>query len=201
MKNFLKSIAAGVLIGLGTYFYYYCDGLYEKTQPIIPSLVFSLGLVSIMLLNLKLFTGVVGDISSFKDVGSAVITLIGNILGTLLVSYTTPFPANYFSYLFNAKPLSVRTIFSAVLAGFIIYLCVESYRRNKKYIWITPIALTIMLKMGLYHSIVLSMGLLRPCNGFLEIFILSIIGNILGGLLGRLTLKEKKKDNDKVVCV
>ena len=67
-----KSILAGLLIALAGAIYLLCE------NKIVGSLLFSIGLIAVLELNGKLFTGIVGNISSKKDFIEAIIVLFFN---------------------------------------------------------------------------------------------------------------------------
>jgi formate/nitrite transporter FocA (FNT family) len=57
MKSKIQSILAGILIGIGAYAYVSISNLY------IGAFIFSLGLISVFILEAKLFTGKIGNLN------------------------------------------------------------------------------------------------------------------------------------------
>ena len=81
MKYLVKSILAGIMIGIGATTYLSLE------NKIVGSVLFSIGLFVILIKELNLYTGKVGyifnnNLSYLKEV---IITLIGNFMGTFLV--------------------------------------------------------------------------------------------------------------------
>lgn len=81
-KNLItKSILAGLLIALAGITYLNC---LDKT---VGSLLFSLGLISVILLEAKLFTGVIGYINSKRSILDSLVILIFNLVTAIVVGF------------------------------------------------------------------------------------------------------------------
>ena len=81
MKHLVKSILAGIMIGIGATAYL------SSNNKIVGSILFSIGLFIIVTKELNLFTGKVGYIvnNNLSYIKEVFITLIGNAIGTYLV--------------------------------------------------------------------------------------------------------------------
>lgn len=202
MKDFLKAINAGLLIGLSYMFSTILQdsvNSFLKNNVILGGLVFSFGLICILLMDLKLFTGIVGY-GKIKDIPNMLKVFIGNFIGAAVIGYvfgkTNYLPIAWGGGGIVAKNEIFPLFLKAIFCGIIIYLCVESYRRNKKWIWITPVALTLMITTGLYHSIVAAIDFfpyLLSIKGkyffpWFGSYLLCFLGNIIGGRLGKIMI-------------
>ena len=87
MKHLIKSILAGIMIGIGATTYLSIE------NKIVGSVLFSIGLFIIVTKELNLFTGKIVYIvnNDFKYVKEVFITLIGNFIGTFIVGYILKF--------------------------------------------------------------------------------------------------------------
>ena len=74
-----KSILAGLLISLAGIAYLNCP------DKIVGSLLFSLGLISILILEAKLFTGVIGYVNSKRSILDSLLILVFNLVVATIV--------------------------------------------------------------------------------------------------------------------
>lgn len=191
LQNFFKSICAGIMISLGARVYLAC------TNHVIGAILFSFGLIAIFLMDFKLYTGIVGYIRSPKDLPNLFITIIGNFIGSFYILFDKPSCAKE---LVEAKlALSIPSLFyKALICGAIIYICVETKKRNC--IWFSLIGVPLFILSGAEHSIA-DMSYFIASGYFdikmvLVIFII-LIGNAIGSislsLLQDQIIKEKNK--------
>ena len=83
-NNIFKSLLAGILIGIGSFAYIAC---LIKEQPFIGAFLFSLGLISVFLLEANLYTGKIGSIElKIKCIVNLLITLLFNFIGIAIVA-------------------------------------------------------------------------------------------------------------------
>ena len=82
MKEFIKSILAGICIGIAGTVYLALGG-----GP-VAAILFSIGLIAIVLLDYNLYTGKIGYIQSYKDVPTMILIILGNFIGCLMVGLT-----------------------------------------------------------------------------------------------------------------
>ena len=84
-KTFILAIGAGLCIGIGGTVYLMCP------SKLLSAVLFSVGLLTILVFKLKLFTGMTGYIfgeqHKFKYILTLVITWVGNFAGTFLVGF------------------------------------------------------------------------------------------------------------------
>ena len=121
---------AGILIGIG------CIANVVSNNAILGSFLFSLALLSICILKLKLCTGVFGYIKNFKNVKDSFIILLSNIVGILFFCY---FVTNFSSIevdtsvIVNSKLNETwyNALIRGIGCGILIYLAVECFKRYK----------------------------------------------------------------------
>ena len=83
MQDFIKSIFAGIMIGIA--------GLVYLLVPLtwVAAILFSIGLIIICMMQYNLYTGKIGYIKSYKDIPIMLKYILGNFIGVLLVSFTS----------------------------------------------------------------------------------------------------------------
>ena len=83
MQNFIKSIFAGLMIGIA--------GLIYLTVPLtwIGAILFSIGLIVICTMQYNLYTGKIGYIQSYKEIPTMLLYILGNFIGVFLISLTS----------------------------------------------------------------------------------------------------------------
>ena len=77
MKDFIKSVLAGIMIGIGGTIYLSID------NKVVGASLFGIGLFMIVIYGFNLYTGKIGylvDNFNFKYIKMLVITLIGNFI-------------------------------------------------------------------------------------------------------------------------
>lgn len=125
MKLFYKSVLGGLSIAIASCIYLQFNG-------IIGAFLFSIGLLLILNMGFKLFTGTVGFIKSKEDVRDNALILFGNTIGTcgslvLPIGSAGPVVADKL-----AAPLAI-TFVEAIICGIFIYSAVACYRKGKDY--------------------------------------------------------------------
>lgn len=187
MKNIaliIKSIFAGFCIGIGAY-------LYLQVGGITGALLFSIGLLSILLLNYKLYTGFIGYVENLKDLLTALKIFIGNVIGCCLF----PFRHEQAINLINLKmAIPLHIIFcKAIICGILIYIAIEAWKTKRE--WITMLAVASFILCGAEHSIAdicyLVISNLHFTLQHLLMIIVIVIGNGLGSYFARLAQNIK----------
>lgn len=180
----IKSIFAGFCIGMGAY-------LYLQVGGVIGAFLFSIGLLSILLLNYKLYTGFIGYIEKPHDLITALKILIGNVVGCFLLPFRHE-KAIELIMIKSATPLHI--IFGkAVLCGLLIYIAVEAWKTKRE--WITMLAVASFILSGAEHSIAdacyLAISNLPVNLYYILMFIVIVIGNGIGSYCARLVQNMK----------
>ena len=195
LYEFIKSIAAGIMISIGGMVFLSCDNRY------VGALLFSTGLISVVLFGVNLYTGRIGyvlknDRIFFID---TLLSILGNAVGCLVGLLRSPI-GNVSEICANklAKPLP-QVFIDAVFCGILIYVCVEIYKKHGKLIGIVFCIPTFIL-CGFEHSIADMFYLFnaRVFTPYALLFVVIVIlGNALGGLLFPLFGKLKPSVSSK----
>jgi len=154
--TFLKAVAAGILIGIGGTIYLVCDNKY------IGSILFSLGLFSIILFKLNLFTGKVGYLFNNKPkyLLDLLIIWIGNLIGSFIIAFMIKNTRIYNLIYEKVSILSetklndnlISIFLLSICCGLLMYVAVEgSNKTSSPLIIILPI--TVFILCGFEHCI------------------------------------------------
>lgn len=194
MKNnmIVKSIFAGIMIAIGCLVY--CNG----NGGAINAILFSFGLISIFLLDLRLYTGVIGFCNNAVTLLGAFCVLVGNIIG---VSFLTLLESSYACETMAYK-LSQNlgiTFLKAILCGIIIYVCARVWR-NKGLWQFSLLGVPAFILSGAEHSIA-DIGYVFLAKSFswraLAFIGIVIMGNAIGSIATHQLLnKERRILND-----
>ena len=188
------SILAGMMIGIAGTVNLSVNNSY------LGAFLFSLGLITIVVHGLFLFTGKVGVVSLKTEWSMLLVTIIGNYLGTLVVATLIKFTrfapsliekaTNIYNTKINDDYLSIFIL--AIFCGILMYIAVTSdYKTNTVTVIILPIMVFILA--GFEHSIAnmfyFNLTWQWDINAILKIVVM-LIGNGIGSIGFRL-LKEK----------
>lgn len=174
-----KSLLAGILIGLGVI-------INTQTQvPIIGPMLFSFGLLTIINMQLNLYTGKIGFAQKLKDIPFLLTVLIFNLIGIAATVGLYALANSGFIPLISAAAAtkfskSIITLFiNAIFCGMLIHFAVK----NKIHLF-TVFAIMIFILIGAEHCIANFPYLLFNFS-FMNLlkFIFIIIGNSLGSIL------------------
>lgn len=203
MKDFIKSVLAGIMIGIGGTIYLSID------NKVVGASLFGIGLFMIVIYGFNLYTGKIGylvDNFNFKYIKMLVITLIGNFIGTFFVGYILKFTRIYSLIHDKAKLLVnvklddslISILILAFFCGILMYLAVNTYKENKdisKYLGVF-LGVIVFILCGFEHCIAnmyyFSVANIWNLNILLYLLIM-ILGNSLGGMLVPLCNKVIKK--------
>ena len=178
MKNLmLKSIWVGIFIAIGTLVF-----LSQYPSP-LGALLFSCGLLSIFILEMKLFTGAVTflDKNNYLDV---LVVLLFNLLGCCILFLL---PKNESAIQIIEKKLIIKPIYlfiDSMLCGVAISSAVLSHQRGKT--WMAIVYVMVFILSGFNHSIantclVISSRIFTLKT--LELILVSIFGNAVGSII------------------
>ena len=182
MNKHLNSFLAGALIGIGNIALVSCE------NKVIGSLLFSLALLSIISLNLPLYTGRIGKVITNKKQENLIAILILNAFGSMATCglYILMDSANLekMKTVCDAKyGKSYLTLFVAgIMCNILIHIAVSSRRE-------TVIILCIMcfILCGFEHSIA-DAGYLIFGGDVLK-WLVIVAGNTVGGILTEFLLR------------
>jgi formate/nitrite transporter FocA (FNT family) len=185
IKTILKSILAGVLIALAGIVYLNC------TDKIVGSLLFSLGLISVILLEANLFTGKIGYVNSKRSILESLVILIFNLVAATIVGLIYRCSSDAAAPIVESKLLVFSeswwlTGLKAIGCGAAIYLAVEGYKKSKSLI---PVILGVMVFIlaGWNHCIADCFYIAAGSTNALSLLYLLvvIVGNSIGSLMIR----------------
>lgn len=197
----LMSFCSGVMIGVGGTAFLLANSIYGAWGKLIGSFLFSLGILAIVMFEMKLFTGLISDIPEMgaKNLWKLPICFLGNMLGVLftaiLVFYSplsasvVPQAETMMSVKLNAELWYVNALCSAILCGFLITLSIGAvnYAPRKKLSTTVGVMFPIIVFAfcGFDHSVantlyIFFMGFSGKAVAYLAV---CVVGNIIGGVI------------------
>ena len=138
-----KSILGGIFIAIAA-------NIYLKIGGIVGAIMFSIGLLGILLLQLKLYTGVIGYVNNLTDIKNSIIILLGNFIGSMIMLFYTNDIATELVNKKISNNLGI-TFLNACICGMLIYVAVEAWKKKES--WIVPFAVSGFILFGAEHSI------------------------------------------------
>lgn len=183
MKNTcLKSLLAGVCIGIGGIVYLNT----VSVNNIAAALLFSVGLISISIFGIPLYTGRIG-FATRKTFPGLIPVVVCNILGAAATGYLAAF-----QYAFDMTAMierkaaqnPVQTILLAAGCGMLMYIAVFCYKKTGKLLALAlPVGTFILC--GFEHCVANAFyfGCARVLPAMLPHLLLAVIGNTLGSLV------------------
>lgn len=180
-----KSILAGLLISLAGIVYLNCP------DKIVGSLLFSLGLISVILLEANLFTGKIGYVNSKRSILDSLLILVFNLVAATIVGLIYRCESYAAASITESKLLVFSeswwlTGLKSIGCGAAIYLAVEGYKKSKSLI---PVILGVMVFIlaGWNHCIADCFYMAAGSSSVLAIpyLLVVIVGNSIGSLLIR----------------
>ena len=145
MKDFIKAIFAGIMIGIVGIIYISVEPKY------IGAILFSIGLIVICIRGYNLYTGKIGYITSIKDIPKMLLYILGNAIGVFLIAQCT----NVNDAALVASKLALPhylVLLKAIGCGFLMYLAVDIYKQNSRLIGIIG-CIPAFILAGFEHSI------------------------------------------------
>lgn len=179
--NVRNGFLAGIFIGIG------CVANVVSNNAILGPFLFSLALLSICILQLKLCTGVFGYIENFKNVKDSFIILLSNIVGVLFFCHIiTSFSSIDVdtSIIVNNKLNEVwyDALVRGIGCGILIYTAVECFKQFKNpLVVIMPVMGFIIC--GFDHCIANYAYMVMNDVYWSNNMICWIIGNLIGSLM------------------
>lgn len=210
MKDLIKGILAGIMIGIGG-----CVNL-SLNNKVLGAVFFGIGLFVIVTRQLNLFTGKIGyvvnnDLSYLKEV---IFTLFGNFIGTFLIAKALKYTRISNLIITKATNLSniklsdnlVSIFILSVLCGILMFIAVDGYKNMKdeiaKYLSVFLCVIVFILS-GFEHSIAnmyyFAMAKVNIWSFKVALYLfVMILGNTCGGILIPLCEKLLKDKNNNV---
>ncbi len=195
--GFLKSILAGLAVSLGGYVFLSCENKY------VGSVLFSVGLLTVVYLGLNLYTGRIGYIFSqnCEERIDTLFSLPGNVLGCLCAGLLKPPVGQVESLVASKLTKTLPGVFiDGILCGILIFICVDIFKRKQN-----PIAILFcvpaFILCGFEHSVADAFYIANARAFSLEsLWFLLVVaaGNAVGGVLIPLLLNPSFKTVKKL---
>ena len=131
MTNLKSSLFAGVLIAIA--------GWGFLANPVLGMFLFCVGLIAVVKYQTRLYTGTAGFLSSWRDLPSLLLILLGNIVGCLAVAsvaLVSPLPLGEAAIKVISSRLAVGWWGTGLLAigcGLLMSLAVDFARKNRDF--------------------------------------------------------------------
>lgn len=180
LRTFVKAIYAGFMIGIGGIVYL------STENKIIGSLLFSFGLLTIVVQGFNLYTGKIGFVRKWKELPDMLVIVAGNYIGTLLAAILARAAhLNISSAELVQKKLDnslLNVFFLSVFCGVMMYLAIDNFRKNNNIVFIIAPVMIFILS-GFEHSVANMFYFHFACayspKAFLAL-VLMVIGNGIG---------------------
>lgn len=189
-RIFLKAAAAGIMIGIGGAVYLTLE------NKVIGAVLFGVGLYTIVLNGLFLYTGKVGDLISAKDkkayILQLIFTWIGNLAGTALAA--AAISATRIRNLRRTAEVICKTkladtphsiLILAVFCGILMYAAVDGFREKGNPL-ILFFCVTVFILCGFEHCIAnmfyFSLAGAWSLRAVIYLLLMTL-GNSVGGIL------------------
>ncbi len=189
-RIFLKAVAAGITIGIGGAVYLTLD------NKVIGAVLFGVGLYTIVLNGLFLYTGKVGDLISAKDkkayILQLVFTWLGNLAGTALAA--AAISVTRIRNLGRTAEVICKTkladtphsiLILAVFCGILMYAAVDGFREKGNPL-ILFFCVTVFILCGFEHCIAnmfyFSLAGAWSLRAVIYLLLMTL-GNSVGGIL------------------
>ena len=197
----LMSLCSGIMIGVGGTAFLLALDLFGDWGKLIGSMLFSLGILAIVMFEMKLFTGLISDIPEMgaKNLWRLPVCFMGNMLGVLfsamLVYYSpladkvVPQAQEMMSVKLNASLWGVKALCSSILCGFLITLSIGavSYAPRKKLSTTVGVMFPIIVFAfcGFDHSVANTLYIYFLGFSWKAVWyiLVCVAGNILGGVI------------------
>ena len=197
----LMAFCSGVMIGIGGTASLLAINLYGTWGKLIGACLFSLGILCIVMFEMKLFTGMISQIPEMAPKSywqlpvCFLFNMIGVILTALLVTYSpiagtvVPVGRDIIAAKLNADLWGVKAFCSSILCGFLITLSVGSVKYAPRKGLSTTVGvmfpIVVFAFCGFDHSVantlyIFFLGFSRKAVLYL---LACIAGNIVGGVI------------------
>ncbi len=181
----IKAILAGICMSIASFMYLQIGG-------VLGAILFSSGLLLILNMEFKLFTGTIGYISTQHDVIDNIIILIGNLLGSLAALYIPQEIALDLVIKKLSIPLPI-IFYKSIICGALIYIAVDCFKNKKVYM--VPVCVVAFILYQAEHCIADFCFMIAARELSISFMIIAILGNSIGAIaLHKLEYKNKNKD-------
>lgn len=184
MSNFIrKSLLAGILIGLGGF------AFLSVNDQFVGAFVFSIGLISVILLGCNLYTGKVGYVRKVDAIPQIIGMCFINLIGAAFVGFCTyPLIGEYAKIVVDNKltKSSLWVFISSIICGALIYLAVELFKKSRNILAII-VPVFVFVATGTDHCIANAYyfvaGMTIKNLEVMKYLAICIVGNAIGSLI------------------
>ncbi len=195
------SLCSGIMIGVGGTAFLLAYNLYGMWGKLIGSLLFSLGILAIVMFEMKLFTGLISDIPEMgaKNFWKLPVCFIFNMIGVLftailvynsfLADIVVPQAQTMMTDKLAAENCMIKALTSSILCGFLITLSIGAVKYAPRKGLSTTVGvmfpIVVFAFCGFDHSVANTLyffflGFSGKAVGYL---LMCVLGNILGGVI------------------
>ncbi len=218
----LMAFCSGLTIGIGGTASLLASHIFGNAGKLIGATLFSLGILAIVMFEMKLFTGLISDIPEMgvKNFWKLPVCFVGNMLGVIftavlvqfspLADIVVPKGAEVISVKIFAEMWPIKAFCSAILCGFLITLSIGAVKYAPRKGLSTTVGvmfpIIVFAFCGFDHSVantlyVYFLGFSWQAVGYL---MMCILGNIVGGVILPIlslfrtwsNIPQEKKDNE-----
>lgn len=195
----VKSILAGIVIGIGDMIYALCD------VKIVGAFLFSLGLLGILHNGWYLYTGKIGLVWFSNEKKSEVVRLVigflGNIIGVIATTSLYMLVNADFKEIFttNMGKLNETTFavcfIGGIFCGILMTIAAMSYRKENPVVECLIVVLCIMVFiLAGYKHCIANVPMITLQNGNILNYVGMVLGNTVGSLIFGLMCKYAKEN-------
>ena len=197
----LMSFCSGLMIGIGGTAFLLALDFNAEWGKLIGAVLFSLGILCIVMFEMKLFTGLISYIPEMgvKNFWKLPVCFLGNMLGVIfaamIVSYSPVAPIvmeqaeNVILPKLSAEFWPMKAFCSSILCGFLITLSIGAVnyapRKNLSVTVGVMFPIVVFAFCGFDHSVAntLYLFLLNFPTHSVPYLLMCVLGNILGGVI------------------
>lgn len=197
----LMSFCSGIMIGIGGSAFLLASHLFGSWGKLIGAALFSLGILSIVMFEMKLFTGLISDIPEMgaRNFWKLPVCFMGNMLGVLvtamiikfspLADLVIPTASTMISAKIFTDLWAIKAFCSAILCGFLITLSIGAVKYAPRKGLSTTVGvmfpIIVFAFCGFDHSVantlyIFFLGFSWQAVGYL---LMCVLGNIVGGVI------------------
>ena len=201
MSFCFMSFCSGIMIGVGGTAFLLASNLYGMWGKLIGSALFSLGILAIVMFEMKLFTGLISDIPEMgaRNFWKLPVCFIFNMIGVLfaailvynsfLAESVIPQANSMMSVKLGAENWVLKALTSSILCGFLITLSIGAVKYAPRKGLSTTVGvmfpIIVFAFCGFDHSVANTLYFFFiGFSGKAVVYVLvCVLGNILGGVI------------------
>lgn len=184
LKDFLRAVAAGLMIGIGGTVFLSAE------YPFVGAVFFTVGLISVLLYGMNLYTGRVGYASCLRDIVDCLISVAGNAVGCAIAALLPNAGAAAAAAKRLETPLP-ELFLKAAFCGVLIYIAVDVYKTRGQLV-ATFFCVPAFILAGFEHSVA-DMYYFFAAREFSGRMWLSLLVILVGNGVGAVALNLWKK--------